>query len=120
MLRELGEAGCAARRPRCALSSLRALKVPFTLAVVCASVSIGVPAALGQGARSWQVEDGRFRHVVIALNKSKTFRLDQPFSTAVVGAPEIADALPMSDRTLYIQGKKIGTTNVSVFDTSMR
>jgi len=23
------------------------------------------------------------------------------------------DALPMSDRVLYIQGKKIGTTNVS-------
>jgi pilus assembly protein CpaC len=37
----------------------------------------------------------------------------------VVGSPNIADALPMSDRSLYIQGKKIGTTNVSVFDTSM-
>jgi pilus assembly protein CpaC len=30
------------------------------------------------------------------------------------------DALPMSDRVLYIQGKKIGTTNVSVFDQSMK
>jgi pilus assembly protein CpaC len=29
-------------------------------------------------------------------------------------------ALPMSDRVLYIQGKKIGTTNVSVFDQSMK
>ena len=26
----------------------------------------------------------------------------------------------MSDRRLYIQGKKIGTTNVSVFDQSMQ
>jgi Flp pilus assembly secretin CpaC len=59
-------------------------------------------------------------NVVISLNKSKTFRLDQPFSTAIVGSPEIADALPMSDRSLYIRGKKIGSTDVSVFDTSMR
>jgi len=29
------------------------------------------------------------------------------------------DALPMSDRVLYIQGKKVGTTNVSVFDQSI-
>jgi pilus assembly protein CpaC len=77
-------------------------------------------AAHAQGPRSWRIENNGVRHVVIPVNKSKTFRLDQPFATAVVGAPEIADALPMSDRSLYIQGKKIGTTNVSVFDTSMR
>ncbi len=58
------------------------------------------------------------RHVVVPLNKSRTFQLGRPFSTAVVGAPDIADALPMNDRTLYIQGKKVGTTNVSIFDTS--
>jgi Flp pilus assembly secretin CpaC len=58
--------------------------------------------------------------VVIPLNKSKTFRLDQPFSTAVVGSPEIADALLMGDHSVYIRGKKIGTTDVSVFDDSMQ
>jgi pilus assembly protein CpaC len=26
----------------------------------------------------------------------------------------------MSDRVLYIQGKKVGTTNISVFDQSMK
>jgi pilus assembly protein CpaC len=26
----------------------------------------------------------------------------------------------MSDRVLYIQGKKVGTTNVSVFDQNMK
>jgi pilus assembly protein CpaC len=41
-------------------------------------------------------------------------------ASAVVGAPDIMDALPMSDRVLYIQGKKVGTTNVSVFDQSMK
>lgn len=36
------------------------------------------------------------------------------------GSPEIADVLPMSDRVLYVQGKKVGTTNVSVFGKDKR
>ena len=39
-----------------------------------------------------------------------------PFSTAVIGAPEIADVLPMAESMLYVQGKKVGATNISVFD----
>ena len=60
------------------------------------------------------------RHIVVTLYKSRTLRLDKPFASAVVGSPDIVDALPMSDRALYIQGKKVGTTNISVFDQAMR
>ena len=56
------------------------------------------------------------RHVVVTRNKSRTFEFDTPFASAVVGAPEIADVLPMSDRIIYLQGKKVGTTNISIFD----
>jgi pilus assembly protein CpaC len=47
-------------------------------------------------------------------------KLEQPFASVVVGSPDLVDALPMSDNRLYIQGKKIGTTNVSVFNQSMQ
>jgi len=60
------------------------------------------------------------QHIVIAVNKSVTIPVSRPFSSAVVGSPEIADALPMTDRALYIQAKKIGTTNVSIYDEDMR
>ena len=60
------------------------------------------------------------RALVVTLYKSRTIHLDRPFATAVVGSPDIADALPMTDRGLYIQGKKIGTTNVSVFDQDQK
>lgn len=56
------------------------------------------------------------RHISVTRNKSRTFQLDVPFAQAVVGSPDIADVLPMSDRVLYVLGKKIGTTNVSIFD----
>jgi len=60
------------------------------------------------------------QHVVIPLNKSVTIPVSTSFSSAVVGSPEIADVLPMTDRALYIQAKKIGTTNVSIYDENMR
>src|SRR5262249_54785430 len=65
-------------------------------------------------------ESGAVRHIVVTVNKSRTMRFDTAFASAVVGAPDIVDALPMSDRVLYIQGKKVGTTNVSVFDQNMK
>jgi pilus assembly protein CpaC len=72
-------------------------------------------------AQSWANEEiGRVRHIIVTLNKSRTLRLDKPFASAVVGAPAIMDALPMSDRVLYIQGNKVGTTDVSMFDHSMK
>ena len=33
-----------------------------------------------------------------------------------MGNLDIADVLPESDRQIYIQGKKIGTTNITLYD----
>ena len=74
------------------------------------------------GGAAWAqfVEAAPARHLTLTLNKSKTLQFNQPFTTAVIGSPDIADILPMTGTTLYIQGKKLGTTNVSVFDQSKR
>jgi pilus assembly protein CpaC len=56
-----------------------------------------------------------FEKLKLTQYKSQTLEIPVPFTLAVVGAPDIADTLPMSDRLLYIQGKKAGTTNISVF-----
>ena len=47
-----------------------------------------------------------------------TVRIDKPFDSTVIGAPEIADVLAVSDRVIYVQAKKVGTTNVAAFDKS--
>jgi pilus assembly protein CpaC len=67
-----------------------------------------------------QSEQDLIRRVTVIVNKSRTIRFDQPFEKAVVGAPDIVDALPTNNQTLYVQGKKTGTTNVSVFDSTGR
>jgi pilus assembly protein CpaC len=98
-------------------------------AAVLASGLIATPTAEAQssarpvqsdGAGAIQTETPPVGFVTVTLNKSRTFRIERPFSSAAVGSPEILDAMPMTDRTLYLQGKKIGTTNVSVFDQMRR
>ena len=78
----------------------------------------GAQAADTQFSRGF--EEIATQRLVVVLYKSRTIRIDRPFATAVVGSSDIADVLPMTDRGLYIQGKKIGTTNVSVFDSDQK
>ncbi len=85
----------------------------MTAAVVAASL---IFVGCYRPARAQVVEDAPVRHFTITLYKSKVLTFKQSFATAVIGSTDIADLVPMSDHTLYVQGKKVGTTNVSVFD----
>jgi pilus assembly protein CpaC len=60
------------------------------------------------------------QRVRVILNKSRTFRVDTAFSTIVTGSPDIADVKSLSDHLIYIQGKATGTTNVILFDSSLK
>ena len=60
------------------------------------------------------------QRVRVIVNKSRTFRVDTAFSTIVTGSPDIADVKSLSDHLIYIQGKQTGTTNVILFDGSLK
>jgi pilus assembly protein CpaC len=87
------------------------------LIIACALLGVG-PGPLQYAQANG--DDGGVEHIVVTVRKSRTLVLPQPFASVVVGSPAIVDALPMTDRRLYIQGKQIGTTNVSVFNQSMQ
>ncbi len=61
-------------------------------------------------------EGAAVKHVIVTVNKSITIDVERAFTRAIVGATEFADVLPLSDRRIYIQGKKVGATNVSLVD----
>ena len=58
------------------------------------------------------------KHVIVTVNKSLTIDVERAFARAMVAAAQFADVLPLSDRSIYIQGKKVGTTNVSLIDAN--
>ena len=60
------------------------------------------------------------QRVRVVVNKSRTFKVDTAFSTIVAGSPDIVDVKSLSDHMIYVQGKQTGTTNVILFDSSMK
>ena len=58
--------------------------------------------------------------IKLTLNKSQTITMNWPVGDVLIGAMEIADVVPISDRTLYFLGKKVGTTNASIFDADKK
>jgi pilus assembly protein CpaC len=74
-------------------------------------------AATAQGA--YPVGDSDAMHagqLDVPVNKSQIVRADRPFSKALIGNQEIADVLPMSGNSLYVLGKKAGTTSLTLYD----
>ncbi len=60
--------------------------------------------------------ENRVARLAIVVGTSETLRISLPFSEIVVGDPETADVNPLTDRTLYVLGRKLGMTNVALFD----
>ena len=56
----------------------------------------------------------------VPVNKSQVLRVDRPYSKALIGNPEIADIVPISDSSVYVLGKKAGTTSLTLYDRSNR
>ena len=53
--------------------------------------------------------------VTVTIGKSQDVRTGTSFVDIMVGDPEVADVNPLTDHTLSILGKKIGTTRVQVY-----
>jgi len=53
--------------------------------------------------------------VTVTIGKSQDVRTETSFVDVMVGDPDVADVNPLTDHTLSILGKKIGTTRVSVY-----
>ncbi len=56
----------------------------------------------------------------LTLNKSDTIQTQEVYSTALIGNSEIADVIPLSEQSLYLIGKKIGTTRLTVLDKNKK
>jgi pilus assembly protein CpaC len=56
----------------------------------------------------------------VPINKSQTLRVGQSFAKAVIGNQEIADVLPLSMSSVYVLGRALGSTNLSLYDKAGR
>ena len=64
------------------------------------------------------VQGDETRHAgefVVPINKSQVLQLDVPFADLLVGNSGIADVLALTDRTVYILGKALGSTSLTIY-----
>jgi len=81
--------------------------------------AVALPAtAFAQGGTISIADDVHAGELAVPLNKSQVLRTDRPYAKALIGNPEIADVLPLTDRSLYVLGKKTGTTSLTLYDRS--
>ncbi len=62
----------------------------------------------------------RTTSITVTLGKSRDLRTGAPFTEVSVGDPDVADVNPLTDRSISILGKKIGTTRVAVYGIGKR
>lgn len=56
----------------------------------------------------------------VAINKSQIVTADRVIDRAMIGNDTIADVMPVSDRSIYILGKAVGTTSLTLYDKMNR
>jgi pilus assembly protein CpaC len=86
--------------------------------MVAAAMTIAMPVDTAEaGAKIVKLSaSGRVGRIQITAGVSETFKVSLPFAEIVVGDPETADVNPLTDKTLYILGRKLGLTNIALFD----
>jgi len=85
------------------------------LAIVAAFALALAPVAAIAQQKITLVNPAHTAVVTVTVGKSQDVRTDESLVDIMVGDPEVADVNPLTDHSLSILGKKIGTTRVTVY-----
>jgi pilus assembly protein CpaC len=82
------------------------------------ALGLALAVAAPLHAEPFSSETARSRTITVPRNKSASFRLDMPAAKIVVAQPETAQIVATTDRTFYVRGKALGSTNLLVYGAS--
>jgi pilus assembly protein CpaC len=96
----------------------RVLK-PLRLATIaCCLAFASGPVALAQsalaGVPSQTVE------IVVPVGKSQVIELPEPYTDLMIAEPKVADVLPLTSRSVYVVGRGMGATALTIYGPGKR
>ncbi|WP_340587344.1 type II and III secretion system protein family protein [Erythrobacter alti] len=91
------------------------LKAFFALAAFAAL--FGANPAIAQYDTDYGLHAGE---LIVPINKSQVVTTSERIDRAMVGNADIADVLPISERSIYVLGKSLGTTSLTLYDRNNR
>lgn len=87
----------------------------LAFAMAFLSAAAGFPALSEAGKKIYRLsESAQVRDMSVTVHNTYVLMFDETIGSYAVGDPEIADVLPIRGKEAYIQGKKIGITNLTV------
>src|SRR3954454_10409345 len=92
----------------------RALRFAALAAAGAGALAVAQPAS-AQVTMASGVDAGELD---VPINKSQVLRADRPYAKALIGNPDIADIVPITATSVYVLGKKTGTTSLTLYDRS--
>lgn len=92
------------------------------IALLCAAALACATPALAQPfvSQSMIGEMAPSRVITVPKDKSAAFRLLSEAGEIVIAQPDIAEIVANTDRSVYVRGKGLGTTNILVYDRKHR
>src|SRR5262245_5962779 len=58
--------------------------------------------------------------IVIGVGKSKLVELPSGYTDVMIGDPKVADIAPLNQRSVYVVGKAMGATSLTIYGTGKR
>ncbi len=92
-------------------------KLKTLLAFALASLAFGATPAAAQYQSDYGLHAGE---LIVPINKSQVVTTSETIDRAMIGNSEIADVLPISERSIYVLGKALGTTSLTLYDRNNR
>ncbi|MER9139834.1 type II and III secretion system protein family protein [Mesorhizobium sp. M0830] len=92
---------------------------PLAAVVLACLAALSSPSARAAD-RFIDVSNPTIHRIFVPVSQSVTIQVNSTLGDIAVGDEKIADAQPMTDRTLYVIGKSVGTTTVNLFSEDKR
>lgn len=90
----------------------------FALAIACSALPLFVGfTADGQELQITTQEAAGVQYageLTVPIDKSQIIRVDRAFTNLFVGNPDIADVRPLTNRSIYVLGKTLGSTSLAI------
>lgn len=127
-LSRLAHSGVSGRRAR-TFPFANGLGLIVSLVIAAAHIPLAYPAhAAGRNVDSGppvvdldiDAPAPRITRVSIVSRKSQVVELGRRYASALVAEAEVADVVPLSDHSIYVLGKKVGTSRLTVVDDNQR
>jgi pilus assembly protein CpaC len=108
----------AQMRPRCGGRAARGLLTTIFVLSLCFYADCGPVGAAAEIRQ--MVINGNVIQLQVTLDKAETIATDREFSDVLVGNAQMADVVALTSRTLYVLGKKVGSTSITLLSPDKR